>query len=307
MTWAATGAIYLDARNFWLTPEERDTLNEQRDFRSDFGNDLAFIIPWRYIKNNDYYPAGSYPIEQRLNRTFTDLEASISWLMYHELGHANDFYPSTRWASLSNSDDPLSFFRANGATSDIVPTAYPLDSDEMTALAQVSFAGETATATQRGYQATDIEGFFSTDKSPSYYSYSTTREDFATLFERFMMAYRLNAGADVGILEDPDTNPDLLVTWGQRHRINEPLIQPRVKFAVESILPSLNVDLIQQSLPDPILMDPSKGWFENVNLDANNEGIESISPRQLDLDRAFHPISLHGPDIVMPLPNDANQ
>ena len=305
--WAATGAIYLDARNFWLTPEERDTLNEQRDFRSDFGNDLAFIIPWRYVKNNEYYPSGSYPIQQRLNRTFSDLEASISWLMYHELGHANDFFPPSRWASLFSSDDPLSFFQDNGATSDIVPSAYPLNSNELKALAQVSFAGETASATQRAYRADDIEMFFKADKSPSYYSYSTTREDFATLFERFMMSYRLNAGADVGILEDPDTNPDLIVTWGQRHRISEPLIEPRVKFAVESILPNLNVDLIQASLPEPILMDTNLDWFENLNLDINNEGIETINTRPLNLYRPFDPVSLHGPGIILPLPQKQNQ
>ena len=57
--WAATGAIYLDAENFWLTPQERDTINEAPDFRADFGNDLQFIIPWRYIKDNDY---ASFPL-----------------------------------------------------------------------------------------------------------------------------------------------------------------------------------------------------------------------------------------------------
>jgi hypothetical protein len=305
--WAATGAIYLDARNFWQTPEERDTLNEQRDFRSDFGNDLGFIIPWRYVKDNEYYPSRSYPVPQRLNRTFYDLEASISWLMYHELGHANDFFPPSSWASLSSSNDPLSFFQDNGATSDIVPTAYPLNSDELKALAQVSFSGETASATQRGYLAEDIELFFTGDKSPSYYSYSTTREDFATLFERFMMSYRLNAGADVGILEDPETNTELMVTWGQRHRISEPLIEPRVKFAVENILPNLNVDQIQSTLPAPILMDTSKDWFENIELDGKSESVNANKPKRINRNRPLRSIHPHSHDLVMPIPKNQGQ
>ena len=44
--WAATGAIYLDAENFWLTPQERDTINEAPDFRAAFGNDLQFVMPY---------------------------------------------------------------------------------------------------------------------------------------------------------------------------------------------------------------------------------------------------------------------
>ena len=300
--WAVTGAIYLDARNFWSTPEERDTLNEQRDFRSDFGNDLSFIIPWRYVKNNQYYPVGSYPIEQRLNRTFADLEASISWLMYHELGHANDFFPPARWASLSDNNDPLSFFQDNGATSDIFPSIHPLDSEELKALAQVSFAGETATSTQRGYQATDIEQFFTGDRAPAYYSYSTTREDFATLFERFMMAYRLKASADVAIMVDPDINNELLITWGQRDRFNVPELQSRVEFAVETILPELDVDSVRSSLPTPLLMDPSKNWFDNIALGENAVSLESVEVRELRRQRRLDPIWLHGPDVEMPIP-----
>lgn len=302
--WTATGAIYLDGNNFWQTPAERDTLNDRPDFRSDFGNQLQFIIPWRYVKNNDYYPAGRYPQADRLQRTFEDVEASISWLMYHELGHANDFFPSSSWAGLSPSDDPLSSFRENGTLSDTIPTSLPLRSDQMKALAQVSFAGETPSTTQRNYNGADVESFFEPDVSPSYYSYLNEREDFATLFERFMMLYRLGASNDVAVIETVN-NDDLIVTWGQRDRINEANIVPRVRYAVENILPELDFNAIQSQLPAPILMDPTKSWFDNVVL---GEQLQRVGERELRIvvprrieDELFLP-----PDKTLPLPDEQN-
>lgn len=53
--WAATGAIYLDPDKFWITPQERDTLNDAPDFRSSFGGELQFIMPWRYVKDGENY------------------------------------------------------------------------------------------------------------------------------------------------------------------------------------------------------------------------------------------------------------
>ncbi|MDM7860773.1 hypothetical protein QTP81_09200 [Alteromonas sp. ASW11-36] len=303
--WTATGAIYLDGNNFWRTPQQRDTLNDRPDFRSDLGRDLTFEMPWRYVKDNAYYPQLSsiaYPVAERRSRSFEDLEASISWLMYHELGHANDFFPSSVWADLQSNDDPLSYFRENGTLSDTLPTSYPLLSAEMAALAQVRFAGETATATQRGYQGDDIEQFFTPDRSPSYYSYLNEREDFATLFERFMMIYRLEAGADVGIVEVVD-NPELIITWGQRNRINEPALRDRLRFTVESILPELDFDAIQTTLPEPELLDSTKSWRDSVVI---GQGVLNNSDARENIEDAAHlePQFQLGPDKWLPLPDE---
>lgn len=268
--WTATGAIYLDARNFWLTPEERDTLNEVPDFRSGFSGDLKFRVFWRYVKDNTpYMPGERFSSAVRDTRTFDALEADISWLMYHELGHANDYFPYDVWASLSNSDDPLSFFGRNGPNSDIMINTFPLSSSQMKALAQVSFAGENANSTQKAYVGSDIEAFFTPDIAASYYSYLNEREDFATLFERFMMQYRLGASADIGIINTQD-NPELLVTWGQRDRFNQSTIQNRTRFTVASILPELgDIATLQAALPDPIQLRRNISWFDNLNLNEN--------------------------------------
>ncbi|MEC9261045.1 MAG: hypothetical protein VYD53_06890, partial [Pseudomonadota bacterium] len=167
--WVRTGAIYLDARNFWRTPEERDTLNTAPDYRSDFGNDLQFGIYWRYVKNNSYYyPQASLAASSRNSRDPEQLEAALAWLMYHELAHANDFFPPTSWVSIADSQTPLSFFQNNAPQSTLLYNQYPLSSSVLDALADVSFGGETATTAQRNYTASEAADEFSADTAPAY-------------------------------------------------------------------------------------------------------------------------------------------
>lgn len=264
--WTATGAIYLDAANFWSTPQERDTLNTLPDYRSEFGSQLQFLIPWRYIKDNEYYIRNAdYPRAERLTKSFSAMEASVTWLMYHELGHANDFFPPNRWSSINRSQSPLSYANSVDANSTQFANIYPLTSETMRNLAQVSFMGETPTALQKSYTAQQVGQFFSPDSAPAYYSYSTIREDYATLFERFMMLYRLGVSADVAVVEADDllTYP---VAFGQRDRIKEADIQQRVIAVVEQVFPDIDAAQIYPTLPNGILFEPGESYFDQVQL-----------------------------------------
>ena len=265
--WQATGAIYLDANNFWQTPEERDTLNDQPDRRTDFGSDLQFSVFWRYTKDNDYYPAARITKQDRVARDFADLEASISWLMYHELAHANDFIPPSAWASVNPNTTPFGYISRDTPQSDELSQLFPLRSSEMHALAQVRFNNATPTSVERNYRGGDVETFFTPDISPSFYSYFTKREDFATLVERYMMLYRFDAHADVAIIDGRTASDEPLVVWGQRNRISEDSLEDRTVFAVSRVYPELgNIRPTLQSLPEPLLMQANRGWFENLVL-----------------------------------------
>ena len=284
--WVRTGAIYLDARNFWRTPEERDTLNTAPDYRSDFGNDLQFGIYWRYVKNDSYYyPQASLAASNRNSRNLEQLEAALSWLMYHELAHANDFFPPTSWASIADSQTPLSFFQNNAPQSTLLYNQYPLSSSVLDALADVSFGGETATTAQRNYTASEAADEFSADTAPAFYAYYTEREDYATLFERFMMLHRLGVSADVGVIGN-NNNPDALITWGQRNRINQDTLQARTAFTVERVLPSLNVAQIQAELPATIQLRADTSWYDFESLTNS----QRVSPLRLeDSDKSYRP------------------
>ena len=295
--WTATGAIYLDARNFWGTAAERDTLNEAPDFRSNFGSTLQVGVFWRYVKDNQpYMPGQRFSINERESRTFEALEADISWLMYHELGHANDFFPPSLWPSLSMSTNPLAAFRANGTDSDSMIQSFPLTSAQLKDLAQVSFAGQDPNTAQRGYTGDDIQRFFEPDSASSYYSYLNEREDYATLFERFMMQYRLGASADVGIINTVD-NPTFDVTWGQRDRFNDPKVQDRLRFTVNRVYPELGDirSLQENELPSPVFLRSGVPWNSNIDLSSGSGDAQLRGKGPLLLDpRDNHYMLLEG-------------
>jgi hypothetical protein len=277
--WTATGAIYLDANNLWRTPEERDTLNTAPDYRGDYGNDLTFGIYWRYVKDGSYYyPQVDLSEAARNQRDFANLEAAMSWLLYHELAHANDYFPPDQWQFIGYASSPLSYARSHEPRSDTLTATYPLASELLLDLAQVSFGGTTATDSQKSLTAEQGADAFANDIAPAYYSYYTPREDYATLFERFMMLYRLGVSADVGVISSID-NSNAAVTWGQRNRINETSLLQRTAFVVNNILPTLDTDEIQATLPSPELMPAGESWYNTLIL--NDESL--ISPLNIEL------------------------
>ena len=267
--WAATGAIYLDAENFWLTPQERDTINEAADFRADFGNDLQFVMPWRYIKDNDYASQG-YSRSARVTRTPADGLYRLTSLMYHELAHANDFFPSNEWYIHQSSQRVLDAAVSTDFESDQLAISLPLASQEMRDLGQVSFAGETANQTQKNYLPTDIEGFFSPDRATDFYAYSSEREDYAMLFEELMMQSRFGILRDVAITNQPVGDnisaSDYIVTWGQRGRIGDNKLTARVLFSASRVLPEFDSQAAMNLVATPIAMTVGNSWLENLTV-----------------------------------------
>jgi len=306
--WSATGAIYLDPANFWVTPQERDTLNDVPDFRSNFGTELQFIFPWRYVENNEsYLNRVSYPAEQRLQRTTADVQADITWLLFHELAHANDFLPPSSHATLSNSTSPLQFSQNNTISSSTMTNNFPLASNELKSLAQVSFAGTASNTTQQNYSANEIETFFTPDAAAMYYSYFTEREDYATIFERFMMAYRLDVYGDVAVISR-NNNPNFNVQWGQRNRIAEPQFRDRTRFIVNSIFPNIDVDAAINNMPAAQNMIRNVSWFDNLDLSTNGSAQRAqgsqppdmlVRPRsEADLRLHIHDSHWHRPEDI---------
>jgi hypothetical protein len=267
--WVVSGAIYLDPNNFWITPEERDTINEAPDYRSAFGNDLQFVMPWRWVKNNSY--ASYYvPSDIRVTRSTQDGLYGLISLMYHELAHANDFFPQSEWFSHNSSSTILNAALDTNFESDGLATSYPLTSSEMYALAQVNFQGETATNTQKSYEPIDVAGFFEPDRASGYYNYSSKREDFAMLFEELMMQSRYQVYRDMAVTNRPTgdniSGDDYIVTWGQRGRAGETKIKPRLEYVTSRVLPEFDVDIAIDNMITPIAMTPGNNWNENLSI-----------------------------------------
>jgi len=271
--YAVTGAIYLDGDNFWLTPEERDTVNEAPDFRSDFDRDLQFSGLWRYVQSNRSIFAFFDP-RSRLTRDVAYLLNESGWLMYHELGHALDFLPPSQYAGLNSALDPWGNigprYGAGQLVSDQITAAFPLTSAEMSGLAQVKFQGVTASVAQRGYTPLQVAGFFSLDRATDEYNYSTTREDVAMSFEEFLMQNRQGILRDKAITDkitDTTTANTLFVRWGQRGRVGQANIKPRVRSTVQQLAPWLDPAAVD-ALPAPLAMRPGESWNANLVLPA---------------------------------------
>jgi hypothetical protein len=271
--YALTGAIYLDGDNFWLTPEERDTVNEAPDFRSNFDRDLQYSGLWRYVQNNQSIFVFFDP-RSRIARGVDYLLNESGWLMYHELGHALDFLPPSQYGSLDSSVGTWANItprvNAKQLTSDVVPAAYPLTSTLLRDLGQVKFQGATATAAQRAYTPLQVGGFFSADIATDEYNYSTPREDTAMTLEEFLMSHRLGIRRDKAItdkISTSTTGSTLIVRWGQRGRIGEPSIKPRAKAIVQQLAPWVD-PLEVDNLAAPIAMRSGDSWSANLSLPA---------------------------------------
>ncbi|MDR8523976.1 hypothetical protein [Shewanella fidelis] len=305
--WVVTGAIYLDPTDLWLLKEERDTINEAPDYRSGFGNDLQFLMPWRYVKNNSYT---SYivPRSERVNRTAQQMLPDLASLLYHELAHANDFFPRSVHASLVGPtllDDYERRSNNSALISDQLANFYPLNSQEMTQLANVSFRGETATNTQENYLAADVTSFFSPDRASDYYAYSTRREDAAMLFEEAMMSHRYAIQRDVAVTDKPDnaTASSIIVDWGQRGRIGDPKLESRAAFVIDQMMPELNGSTIVTALPEPIPMIQGNSWAGNLAISpATNSRLNSPSKSAINAQPVVAPpLRLSGDRHIKPI------
>ena len=304
--YALTGAIYLDAENFWLTAAQRDVINEAPDFRSDFDRDLMYSGVWRYTQNNQniFVP---FPATSRISRDVSYLLAEAGWLLYHELAHASDFLPPSVRPSLNNSlsawGNISPRYQAQQLPSDQVTASFPLQSAQLAGLAQVKFFGATADATQRAYTPNDVANFFATDRATDEYSYSTTREDTAMTFEEFMMVRNHLWRRDVAITDKigpATTSENLIVRFGQRGRIGEAGIKPRAQLAVQALAPwVLQADPnAVTNLPAPIAMRAGDSWSSNLIVPAPPSGLlgpQSVrTPIDLATDRALLARALSG-------------
>ncbi|MCA0892907.1 hypothetical protein [Microbulbifer agarilyticus] len=267
--WSLTGAIYLDPDSLWLTPGERDVINEQPDFRSGFGSDLQYVTPWRYVKNNNYaFPL--YPVYLRESRSFFDLEVDLGSLLYHELAHANDAMPQALIQRGLNRDDV--FYNQTDDTAVVnlaVSAVNGMTSQELYGLADVRYRGYQATLLQQSYTPADVANFFFPDSANAFYSYSSAWEDTAMLFEETMMSLRYGIERDVAVTNipfNPTSADDYVVAQGQRGRIGSELIRPRASTAVQGLLPEAwaAADDHLRGIT-PVALCAGEGWGQNLS------------------------------------------
>jgi hypothetical protein len=269
--YVATGTIYLDANSFWLTPEERDTVSESPDYRSDFGSSLQYGTLWRYVKDGQSIFKYADPTK-RVTRTLDDMHLDAASLLYHELGHALDWLPPAAYSTLQSRWEVLSNLYPRYAdkqlTSQVVPGVHPLGSQLMRDLAQVQYRGASATEAQKKLSPAEVSAAFAPDLATDDYSYTTPFEDIAMTIEEALMQRRLGILRDFAITDPVGaTTATTIVRWGQRGRIGEPALRPRAKAIAQALVPWFDAAELDQ-LPAPLAMRAGESWKDNLQLPA---------------------------------------
>ena len=262
------GRVRLDPRHLWLSVAEKRTIATNDDPRSAFGSALQFDWLSRFTVGEEY--AWYYwSLTSDSERTAADIELSLASLLYHELAHANDYVQPTRFGELTaemtpgNAADVLEDSRVSRLLYE--QEALTAGQSFLYGLGGVFFFDDEATDYQSTLQADFVGAQMAAEGKVSFYSYATTREDVAEMFEAFMMKYHFDAEAHVGFanlpaVEDPSCD-DYVVAWGERNRLAADLVSPRGRFVVERILPSVDIDRFYASeLGQVIPLREGEGW-----------------------------------------------
>ena len=271
--WGDTGAIYLDADFFWLTPQQNSVVSMEADFRSDFGNQLQVELPWRYVRNNQWWgfaltPDGSQRLE--------DLSQVTAYLLYHELTHAADFMPVSRIAALDpRKTAPDAIYEDAAAWhSSGLYQAHPLRSQVMEDLGRVFFSGRQPTSRQIAIQPDDLIEEFSADGAVDFYSYTSQFEDLADLHETLLMSYHHGLEKDTAITSmRTEDAPDRIVAWGQRGRMTDLAAIERMRWTIDAMYPGNTHELHSYltGRPAPLPMRRGDTWVNNIVLEGGGD------------------------------------
>ena len=293
---SATGAIYLDPQDLWLTPAERDTIDWEPDYRSDFGSALGFISADLYVSGNSSAWLPSYLYEEGQSRVLEDIIWPMANLLIHELAHANDAMPPALLSAVAGSETALeATFRLERAT----PTrqllnTYPLGSALLYELGAVLFFGAPISPTIQNLSPRMVGLEFVQDDANALYAYATPYEDTAMLVEEVLTSYYFGLDRITSFLDVPNSqNPscsDYTVQWGSINRVAKPTIRERARLVLSGILDEADVSRYLDAIPAPNPVKRGLGLCDSLLLLPSNGRIipgQFVSPPQLAREQAM--------------------
>ena len=234
-----SGAIYLSASYFWKTPEEKAAATPKRDFRESFGVTLQFTETSDYVKNQK----SIYQSSRAKYRTNAELGPMLIRLIFHELAHANDFFPKNFYNS-NDLDISKSYYETTDARwekEQVISQKLKsnLKSDIMLKLGEVLFQGADPTKRDLDTTAYVVVEEFKNDVASDIYAYSTPREDLAMLVEKNLMYFYLNYTSYTVFIKYPHANFEIPenytypIAGGIKNKIADPRIKERTRDVLE--------------------------------------------------------------------------
>jgi len=300
----ATGAIYLDPQDLWLTPSERNSINWDPDYRSDYGSAFRFAPYWVYVKGNEEAWRSSYSWPEGSTRSIQDIVAPMGNLLAHELAHANDAMPPADLPLVQPDQRPLdaTWLYYDDSASEILYQSQPLYSSTLFDLADVLYSGAPVTSYLLSLTAPEVGTLFAGDTANALYSYTSQYEDVAMLVEEVLTHYYFGADRVVAFLDDPGTpSPgcnEFILRWGERNRVSLAAVRSRAAQVLADILGVSNAQSYFVGLPSMSMLSPGKGLCQYYDLPSEHSdtqgqfiSVRDITARQID--RVLHHELLH--------------
>lgn len=268
--WSLTGAIYIDPASLWLTLEEKDSINRKLDHRSGNGSDMRLRYYSRSaINGRDAYR--HFGLDSKVARSIDDIIIPMSNLLFHELTHANDRLPRALYATVERHRSVASITDRvrEHYTSGLLSKEMPLTSSLVFELASIFYHGTTPNEEQTFWSGAELGQAFAEDGANDLYGFSSKYEDLAMLVEETMMHIHFGIKREQAFIEAPEqASPhcgEALIGWGERHRIGDPWVRERIKFALAELFPHRDYSLIIDNLAEPEPLQTGQDWCEMVD------------------------------------------
>lgn len=228
------GMIYLNANYFWKTQEEKAKLKYQRrdgrfefDKRAKIGNSLD------YVKENQRIN----PLKWKEERTLSDLSPNLKRLLYHELSHANDYFPATMHDSIDTQKFYGELRKERLDNKEIVSQRIEVPSSFGTyEYAEFYVYGYLVNPDSYVFTREDFLNEFVSDNGMVFYSYVTTREHLAMIMQSYFMLFIEGYESCNSAFEDDREANKFEYFWFQKNRVLQPNILATAKDILEKML-----------------------------------------------------------------------
>jgi len=272
------GSLYLPTDILWLTAQEKTALYVPED--TEDGNTTKVTpLPWlaynRWIKG-DVWPYYGVDLDER---EYDNLEVQFASSLYWSLAYINGLIPPTTVAQALPTETMRDLFENN--LDDLPAKLYADESlttsfSPLSTLANTYFEDLEPTAEQLAQTPAEVGGLFGNEGKLRLWAHSGSERDFASLLQAGMLDYTSDVYMDVAFVNPgPDFTvrgcDDKKVEWGIRNRIASPLVTPRVRFAMESVLgTSTKLDNFFAGIGEETVIPEGLGWCESH---------DSVAPR----------------------------
>lgn len=263
-----SGAIYLSGGYFWKTQEEKEASSKKKDYRADFGIDLAHYSTSDVLKNGK----SIYNSDQLKTRSDYQIAPLLIKLLFHELAHANDFFPKSYYSD-KTIDIEKSYYSTsigNWENKKLLSQNFKseLNSKLLEKIGQVQFQGEKADDEILNVSAVTVAREFNDDNATDTYAYSTPREDLATLVDDSLSLHFFDFEAFTIFVKLPHANFTITedfehpIGGGVKNKISAPQVKERAVDVLEKIFGQNLSQKISNSLElrRPVIIPEDAKW-----------------------------------------------